>query len=84
MASVRFPDRRTKLLRFSPGTYSMVMKKVSPSSPRSYSRQTWRWEIFRASLISFRNRSMVSSSEPISGLRSLRATFSLIFVSKAL
>ena len=40
LASVRWPDRRMKLLRSSPGTYSMEMKIESHSSPRSYIRQT--------------------------------------------
>ena len=56
----------------------MVMKVVPSARPRSNIRQTLRWLIFRASFSSFEKRSIVSLSKAISGLRSLRAIFSLI------
>ena len=48
------------------------MKRMSPSSPYSWMRQTLRWPILRASLISETNRRDISGSR----MYSLRSTFS--------
>ena len=84
VSTVRCLDLRMKLFRSSPETYSMVMKWAPSTSPMSYIPQTFGCRTLRASFSSFENRSIVSGSEAISGLMSLRAIFSWILASKTL
>ena len=53
---------RIHWLRVLPGMYSMVRKERSRQVPRSKTRTTLGWVIFRVSLISLRNRALDASS----------------------
>ena len=67
--------------RFSPRTYSMVMKGTLASSFRSNIRATFRWTTWRASFNSEAKRSTVERFCAISGRMSLRAISSPSFLS---
>ena len=68
-------------LRCEQGPIDAVTLALRMDVSPGYIRQTLRWAIVRARRSSLRNRSIVRSSEAISGLRSLRATTSRILPS---